>query len=126
MRLPVPEVLQSRSTPSPPESYNFLKMEPSRESNNGTSSPSTPATFGMTGPISIASPKPFDLKLTRELEEALRPHGCFETMEEMTHRMEVLSKLDGLVKRWVYELSLLKNMPPAIAEQVNYLRFIYH
>jgi poly(A) polymerase len=92
-------------------------MEGSGDS-NGSSAYSSPTSIGMTSAISTAGPKPYDIKLTQELMDALQPLGCFESDEEMNHRMEVLSKLDGLVKRWVRELSIVKNMPPAIAEQV--------
>jgi len=73
---------------------------------------------GMTSAISTAPPKPLDLKLTKELEELLKSHGIFETTAEMTHRMEILSKLDLLVKNWVRDLSIQKNMPPSVAELV--------
>ncbi|CAL8139536.1 unnamed protein product [Orchesella dallaii] len=75
--------------------------------------------FGVTSPISLAVPKPQDLKLTKDLETALRPHGMFETVQELTHRMEILSKLDGLVKQWVREVSIQKNIPPSVADHVG-------
>jgi len=86
------------------------------ETNNGST-----WGMGMTSALSTAGPKPIDLKLTTELEEALQPHGVFETMAEMTHRMEILSKLDNLVKEWVREMSVKKNIPPSVAEQVSFL-----
>ena len=117
MRLPSQQVVHT--TPSPRNQPRLLiKMDSSSQESNGSSNFGTPTGLGMTSAISIASPKPIDMKLTKELEEALKPYGCFESIEEMTHRMEVLSKLDGLVKKWVCELSILKNMPPNIAEQV--------
>ena len=46
--------------------------------------------LGMTAPISTAGPESRDIELTSELEEALKPHGCFESEEELNHRMDVL------------------------------------
>ena len=46
--------------------------------------------LGMTAPISTAGPESKDMELTSELEEALKPHGCFESEEELNHRMDVL------------------------------------
>lgn len=81
---------------------------------------------GMTSAISTAAPKESDLKLTKELEEALKPHSVFESTEEMTHRMEILSKLDSLVKNWVRDISVLKNIPPSVADQVGQYKIMTH
>jgi poly(A) polymerase len=75
--------------------------------------------MGMTSALSTAQARPQDLRLTKELEESLKPHGVFESVEEMTHRMEILSKLDNLVKQWVKDMSMKKNIPPSVAEQVS-------
>lgn len=97
------------------------------ESNNrqgGTEvdqSQTQPANYGVTSPISLAEPKPQDIKLSRDLEAVLRPHGMFETDEELTHRMEILGKLDSLVKQWVRDVSVQKSIPPSVAEHVRYL-----
>ena len=42
--------------------------------------------LGMTSAISMAMPKPLDLQKTKELAEALAPHGVSETDEELNHR----------------------------------------
>ena len=44
----------------------------------------------MTAPISNAGPDEKDLELTAQLQETLIPHGCFESEEELNHRMDVL------------------------------------
>ena len=44
----------------------------------------------MTAPISNAGPDEKDLELTTQLQETLIPHGCFESEEELNHRMDVL------------------------------------
>lgn len=42
---------------------------------------------GITSPISLEGPKPLDLKLSEKMEEAMRPHGVFESEAEMSHRL---------------------------------------
>ncbi|XP_064484839.1 poly(A) polymerase beta-like isoform X2 [Ornithodoros turicata] len=76
-------------------------------------------TLGVTSPISVATPKATDLVRTKELEEALRQFGLFESEEELAHRMEVLSKINQLVRQWIYDVSIKKNMPPNAAENVG-------
>merc|ERR1719369_71629 len=73
----------------------------------------------MTAPINTEEPKPADIELTLALEAALRAHGCFESEEELNHRMHVLSMLNELVKRWIRETSISKNMPESLAETVG-------
>lgn len=110
MRLPYLEVSQTSGQVHYP---NLLqKMDSSQKDSNGT------VGYYMTSPISVAGPQPLDLNLTKELVEALKPHGCFESPEELNQRMEVLGKLDALVKTWVRDLSVLKNMPQSVAETV--------
>jgi hypothetical protein len=31
----------------------------------------------------------------------VRPHGCFETEEDLNHRLDVLSRLNDLVRQWI-------------------------
>ncbi|XP_012285566.1 poly(A) polymerase type 3 isoform X2 [Orussus abietinus] len=76
-------------------------------------------TLGMTSAISIAEPKPSDLNRTNELKDALKPYNVFESEEELNHRMEILSKLNTLVKQWIRDTSIARNMPPNVAEQVG-------
>ena len=42
---------------------------------------------------------------------------CFEWL--LLYRMAVLAKLDKIVKDWILEVSLKKNIPPNIAETVG-------
>ena len=51
---------------------------------------------GVTSPISLAFPKPFDNELSEKLEETLRPHGVFESEEELNHR-SVLKRFNLLI-----------------------------
>ena len=75
--------------------------------------------LGMTVPISLDGPKPGDVERTETLIKALEPHGCFESENELTHRWEVLAKLNTLVKNWIKDLSIEKNMPVEVAETVG-------
>ncbi|KDR13292.1 poly(A) polymerase type 3 [Zootermopsis nevadensis] len=81
--------------------------------------PSNLRTLGMTSAISLAGPKQIDYHRTSELQEVLKPYNVFETDEELNHRMEILSKLNSLVKEWICEVSIKRNMPPNVAEQVG-------
>lgn len=76
-------------------------------------------TLGMTSAISTAPPKASDLQRTQELEDTLRHFGLFESEEELAHRMDVLSKINQLVKQWIYDVSIKKNMPASVAENVG-------
>lgn len=49
----------------------------------------------------------------------MEPHDVFESEEELNHRMEVLACINQLVKRWIRELSLKKNMPETLADKVG-------
>ncbi|CAH0392913.1 unnamed protein product [Bemisia tabaci] len=76
-------------------------------------------TLGMTSAISSALPKPIDIQRTQELMEALKPFNVTESDAELSHRMEILSKLNQLVKEWIYEVSINRNMPGNVAEHVG-------
>lgn len=84
-----------------------------------TSSEPPQKTYGITSPITLAGPKPEDLRLSEQLVEALKPHGVFENDEELNHRLKVLSKLDGIVKSWIKQTAVTKKLPPSIADNVG-------
>lgn len=88
-------------------------------SNAAANNQKKPQTLGMTSAISMAGPKPSDLLRTDDLKEALKPYNVFESEEELNHRMEILSKLNVLVKQWIRETSIARNMPPNVADQVG-------
>ncbi|XP_039953960.1 poly(A) polymerase type 3-like [Bactrocera tryoni] len=75
--------------------------------------------LGMTSAISLAEPRSEDLQKTEELRKALEPFKVFETQDELNHRMEILAKLNTLVKQWVKDVSMSKNMPEAAAEKLG-------
>ncbi|CAH3147913.1 unnamed protein product, partial [Porites lobata] len=79
----------------------------------------TQKSYGITSPISLAEPKSNDIALTKALEETLKPYGVFESEEELQHRMVVLAKLNTLVKQWIIDISLSKNMPESVANLVG-------
>ncbi|XP_003436462.2 poly(A) polymerase beta [Anopheles gambiae] len=89
------------------------------QSNGGGGSGSATKTLGMTSAISTAEPKPEDIQKTKELEKSLEPFNVFEAEEELNHRMEILAKLNTLVKQWVRDVSISKNMPEAMAEKLG-------
>ncbi|XP_052891613.1 poly(A) polymerase type 3 [Anopheles moucheti] len=90
-----------------------------RSQPNGGGSGSATKTLGMTSAISTAEPKPEDIQKTKELEKGLEPYNVFEAEEELNHRMEILAKLNTLVKQWVRDVSIAKNMPEAMAEKLG-------
>lgn len=59
------------------------------------------------------------IEKTNELKESLVPFGVFESEAEMHHRMEVLGSLHRLVRQWIRDESLRKNMPPSVADTVG-------
>ncbi|KFM56834.1 Poly(A) polymerase gamma, partial [Stegodyphus mimosarum] len=97
----------------------FQNMKMGGNAVNNTSNQATTKMLGVTSPISTAMPRPEDIQKTKELEEVLRQYGLFESDEELAHRMEVLSKINELVKQWIREISIKKNMPPNVAETVG-------
>ncbi|XP_017478100.1 PREDICTED: poly(A) polymerase type 3 [Rhagoletis zephyria] len=75
--------------------------------------------LGMTSAISLAEPRSEDLQKTEELRKALEPFKVFESQDELNHRMEILAKLNTLVKQWVKDVSMAKNMPEVAAEKLG-------
>ncbi|GFR57852.1 poly(A) polymerase gamma [Elysia marginata] len=67
---------------------------------------------GVTGPLSLVEPKPHDLELTDKLVDALKPHNVFESDAELNHRLEVLAKINDLMRAWIKDVSRQKNNIP--------------
>lgn len=61
------------------------------------------ATLGMTPAISLAHPKPEDYIDLKELNECIGRHEVFESSEKLSHRHEILTNLNKLVKQWIIE-----------------------
>jgi poly(A) polymerase len=73
----------------------------------------------MTSAISLAGPKQTDHQRTAELQEVLKSYNVFESDDELYHRMEILSRLNSLVKEWIRETSIKRNMPQDEGEEVR-------
>ncbi|KAH8279305.1 hypothetical protein KR026_005875, partial [Drosophila bipectinata] len=98
------------------------RQQQNQHQHNGNStSGGPPATkqLGMTSAISLAEPRAEDLQRTEELRGSLEPYNVFESQDELNHRMEILAKLNTLVKQWVKEISVSKNMPESAAEKLG-------
>ncbi|CAB4008917.1 poly(A) polymerase type 3-like, partial [Paramuricea clavata] len=82
---------------------------------------STPANkpIGVTSAISSAGPKPEDTKQTENIKNVLKEYGVFESEEELQHRMVVLAKLHEIVKEWIKQQSLEKDIPENLIDQVG-------
>jgi poly(A) polymerase len=90
--------------------------------NNGNSNvdgQTSVRSYGITQPISTKSPDPSDRIATDNLEETLRSCDYFESDAELAHRMDVMAKLNTLVKKWIHDVSLAKNVPPEIVDTVG-------
>lgn len=103
----------------PASQYSHTNNASSASKINDHQNPKNLKTLGMTSAISMAGPKPIDIEKTNELKTCLVPFGVFESEDEMHHRMEVLGSLHRLVRQWIREESLRKNMPPSVAETVG-------
>ncbi|OXB63057.1 hypothetical protein ASZ78_014824 [Callipepla squamata] len=76
--------------------------------------------YGITSPISLATPKDIDYIHTQKLVEAMESFGVFEDEEELNHRLVVLCKLDNLVKEWIFELGESKAVEDAYVPVVKF------
>lgn len=84
---------------------------------NGSQKP--PPSLGVTSAVSLAGPKPLDLKQTEDLVECLRGHGMFDTEEGKQHRLLVLGRLNELMKRWIVQVSMEKDKSEQEANEVG-------
>lgn len=75
--------------------------------------------YGMTEPISLASPEPLDTHLSAELEAYLRANRLYESVAEQQHREMVLSDLSELVTEWVRRVSLAAGMTDTMASETG-------
>lgn len=105
----------SDSTYSSNNRNNHSSQSRSRSSSAASTSSTT---LGLSGPISVAEPKEIDNILTQKLEECLRAFDLFESEEEMDHRVQVISTLNDLVKKWVKDISSAR-IPPEHASEMN-------
>lgn len=61
--------------------------------------------YGVSQPICVKFPTEKDLQLTRQLDDCLRSYGLFESDAELQRRMDVLRRLNAMVKKWVRKVS---------------------
>jgi poly(A) polymerase len=87
--------------------------------NNNIDGQTSLRSYGISQPISIKGPDPSDRIATESLEETLRSYDYFESDAELAHRLDVMAKLDGLVRKWIHDVSLAKNVPPEIVDTVG-------
>ncbi|KAI0977850.1 hypothetical protein GJ496_000279 [Pomphorhynchus laevis] len=69
-------------------------------------------------PLSTKEPSTTDIQLTDLLSKTLVSYNIYDTNEEMSHRMSVLSRINQLFNDWIKEISLVKNMPSEAADSV--------
>ncbi|KAH7722431.1 poly(A) polymerase gamma-like protein [Aphelenchoides avenae] len=74
--------------------------------------------YGVSQPICTKSPTERDLRLTKELDECLKSYHVFETEEELQQRLDVLRRINALVKQWVKKVSEGK-VPPDQLDRVG-------
>lgn len=86
---------------------------------NNTNANTEVKNLGVTSPISTLTPRADEIEKTKDLEKVLFQFNLFESDEELAHRMEVLSKINELVKTWIKAVSIRKNMLPNVADNVG-------
>lgn len=91
----------------------------SNNENNTNNSNGPARSYGITQPISTKGPETSDLVATKNLENTLRSYDYFESNEELAHRLQVLTKLNELVREWIYNISIEKSFPPEVAQTVG-------
>ncbi|XP_067943275.1 poly(A) polymerase type 3-like [Watersipora subatra] len=75
---------------------------------------------GLTPPLSTDQPTAEDKAFSKALEDCMRSNfNVFETEAEINHRINVLAKVNKMVKEWIKEETLRKNIPPAAAEKIG-------
>jgi len=87
--------------------------------NNNIDGQTSVRSYGITQPISTKGPDQSDRIATENLEETLRSFDYFESDAELAHRVDVMAKLNTLVKKWIRDVSLAKNVPPEIVDTVG-------
>lgn len=115
---------QTQTQVPPPTKPNFsvfkyIPLSATTTTDNMAASRSEQKKYGLTSAISTVGPTPEDLQMSIELNRSMVPFGVFETAAEMDHRMQILNKLNVLVKKWVRDVSISKNMPPQMASQLG-------
>ncbi|CAD5225405.1 unnamed protein product [Bursaphelenchus okinawaensis] len=79
---------------------------------------STVPQYGVSQPICTNQPSPADKELTSKLNECLESFNVFENEEELQKRIDVLRKINTLVRSWVRSASEGK-VPPEDLDKVG-------
>uniref|UniRef100_A0A914E207 polynucleotide adenylyltransferase n=1 Tax=Acrobeloides nanus TaxID=290746 RepID=A0A914E207_9BILA len=77
------------------------------------------AQYGVSQPICTKLPTERDIQLTKELDECLRSFNIFEDEEELQQRLNVLRRINSLVKAWVRKVSIQKKIPYEYLDKVG-------
>ena len=75
--------------------------------------------FGVTPPISLATPTPKENSLNDSLIRELRARGSFESTAETKKRVEVLNNIQHMAEEFVYTVSIEKNMSEGMARDAG-------
>uniref|UniRef100_A0AC34FYZ2 Polynucleotide adenylyltransferase n=1 Tax=Panagrolaimus sp. ES5 TaxID=591445 RepID=A0AC34FYZ2_9BILA len=67
--------------------------------------------YGVSQPISMELPTASELELTKSLEFELKAKNVYESEQELEIRLEVLRRINALVKAWVKHVSVQKGLP---------------
>ena len=90
-----------------------VTLPPTMNVNSNEPSSNSLRSYGITEPISTKHPDSFDHQSTKYLEDTLRSYDYFESNEELSHRVQVMTKLNVLVREWIRTVSLEKNVVPS-------------
>jgi poly(A) polymerase len=75
--------------------------------------------YGVSQPISMEPPTKAEIELTKKLENELKAKDVYETEQELEIRLEVLRRINALVKAWVKHVSVEKGLPPDQVEKAG-------
>ena len=81
--------------------------------------------YGLTPPISTASPTEKEVELNSQLISELKRQGSFESAQETALRGAVLNKLQDLATEFVFRVGISKNMPEQVARESGGKIFTY-
>ncbi|KAF6015389.1 hypothetical protein HII12_000932 [Brettanomyces bruxellensis] len=80
---------------------------------------SQPKQYGVTPPVSIASPSAEEVKMNDAMIEELRNQNSFETEDGVQKRRKVLATLQTIVQEFVYTVSRKKNMSEGMSKDAG-------
>jgi len=67
--------------------------------------------FGITSALSVEGPTEKDKVMTEDLQKTIEPYGAFDTPDGLSHRIQVLTKLNELVKDFVRKVAKECRLP---------------